>query len=86
MRHLPFILTALLVLAAPAFGQSTFDEYVCKTDCSGHRAGYEWARKNGINNRRFCKGKSKSFVEGCRVRVAEAAEGRMEIRKPEAGR
>lgn len=43
----------------------TFKGYQCTDDCSGHKAGYDWAREEGITDPDDCGGKSKSFVEGC---------------------
>jgi hypothetical protein len=51
-------------------GQRTFGGYSCSDDCSGHRAGYQWAKRNGIFDRRGCIGKSKSFIEGCMAYLA----------------
>lgn len=41
--------------------------YPCSSDCSGHRAGYEWARNRGISDQYQCTGNSQSFIEGCRA-------------------
>lgn len=43
----------------------TFKGYQCTQDCSGHRAGYAWAARNGVTQRSQCRGSSQSFVEGC---------------------
>jgi len=45
----------------------TFHGYACTKDCSGHRAGYEWAERKGIADPDDCGGKSLSFIEGCRA-------------------
>ena len=37
----------------------------CTDDCSGHKAGYEWAEQNGISSESDCDGNSDSFNEGC---------------------
>lgn len=42
-----------------------FGDYNCINDCGGHEAGYKWAMMNNITNADNCKGKSKSFIEGC---------------------
>lgn len=42
-----------------------FEGYSCLTDCSGHKAGYEWAEANGVYDRSQCTSESKSFYEGC---------------------
>ena len=41
--------------------------YACRSDCSGHRAGYDWARNRGISDANQCTGNSQSFIEGCRA-------------------
>lgn len=43
----------------------TFKGYPCTSDCSGHMAGYTWAKNRGINSASSCNGKSNSFREGC---------------------
>lgn len=39
----------------------------CTGDCSGHKAGYEWAEENGISSESDCDGNSDSFNEGVMV-------------------
>lgn len=46
--------------------------YACTTDCSGHQAGYDWAKSTGVTTARQCSGTSQSFVEGCMAYVEEA--------------
>ncbi len=46
-------------------GSKTFKGYGCRDDCSGHRAGYEWAQRNGLRSASQCSGNSESFIEGC---------------------
>lgn len=46
---------------------ASFGNYSCTSDCSGHRAGYEWARNRGISDAYQCTGNSQSFIEGCRA-------------------
>lgn len=53
-------------------GVSYFQDVRCSKDCSGHKAGYEWAQENGIHDADDCHGKSKSFVEGCHIYVEES--------------
>lgn len=43
----------------------------CTKDCGGHRAGYKWAEKKGIDDPDDCGGKSWSFEEGCRAYAEE---------------
>jgi hypothetical protein len=53
----------------------TFGGYECTDDCSGHKAGYEWAENNQIKDERLCTGSSMSFIEGCRVYVEDPYRG-----------
>lgn len=64
------LLTALLMVASGAQANS-FHGAPCTKDCSGHKSGYEWARKKGITAPAQCGGKSHSFTEGCRIWVEE---------------
>lgn len=41
------------------------DTSECTEDCSGHEAGFEWARENGLADSSECGGNSDSFIEGC---------------------
>lgn len=43
----------------------------CSSDCSGHEAGFEWARDHDVTDASECSGDSDSFVEGCEA-FAEA--------------
>jgi len=49
----------------------TFNGYPCTVDCSGHKAGYEWAEEKGIEVEDDCSGNSNSFIEGCQSYVEE---------------
>jgi hypothetical protein len=43
---------------------------ICRDDCSGHIAGYDWAMEYGITNRDVCEeADSLSFSEGCLTAV-----------------
>ena len=53
------------------FVPSTFSDYPCTIDCSGHETGYEWAEENSIDDPDDCVGKSNSFIEGCESYVEE---------------
>jgi hypothetical protein len=55
----------------PANPLPTFSGYPCTVDCSGHEAGYEWAKKNGIDDPDNCAGNSDSFIEGCQEYAEE---------------
>lgn len=69
------ILIGLLCLAGSAMAQDrpapdkapTFEGYPCTKDCSGHRAGYEWAERKNIETPEQCGGRSNSFTEGCKA-------------------
>lgn len=52
--------------------QPAFDN--CTQDCSGHEAGFEWARENEIADESDCGGNSQSFYDGC-VQFAEERQG-----------
>ncbi len=44
----------------------TFGDFDCTDDCSGHSAGYKWAKKHSIETEDNCpEGNSQSFHEGC---------------------
>lgn len=55
----------------PAPHANMFGDYACKADCSGHKAGYDWAQDNDINDDDDCTGNSRSFIEGCKQWVSE---------------
>lgn len=47
-----------------------FGPYFCEDDCSGHVAGWEWARDHRAKSTEQCSGSgSTSFLEGCRFYV-----------------
>jgi|GEM_PF-4218481 hypothetical protein len=48
-----------------------FHGYPCTVDCSGHKAGYDWAKRKGITDPSQCTGKSRSFIEGCWAAASE---------------
>lgn len=60
-------LMALGMFCTAAEAQQTFGGYECTEDCSGHQAGYDWAREHNITDPDDCGGDSQSFVEGCKV-------------------
>lgn len=69
-------LTAILFASSsiPTFAQ-TFGGYECTEDCSGHKAGYEWAEQNDISDESDCNGNSTSFNEGCQAYVEDPDRG-----------
>lgn len=59
----------------PVPSHRQFRGYTCTQDCSGHQAGYEWARKKGVTERSQCGGRSRSFIEGCQAFADEWQRG-----------
>jgi hypothetical protein len=53
-----------------SYQEKTFYGYECKGDCSGHKAGYEWAENKNITEYDDCGGNSESFIEGCKSYVS----------------
>ncbi|WP_245463875.1 hypothetical protein [Rhizobium sp. NXC24] len=53
----------------------TFGGNDCTEDCSGHKAGYEWAERNAVTDESDCGGNSTSFEEGCKTFVQEPTRG-----------
>lgn len=58
----------------PPTSDAYFMGYPCTDDCSGHRAGYQWAKDSGIDDPDDCRGKSNSFIEGCRAYAEDLQE------------
>jgi hypothetical protein len=52
------------------------EPYGCTDDCSGHEAGFEWAKENGVTDG-SCYGDSVSFQEGCHA-YGEAIEEKID--------
>lgn len=70
------VLMVLVLFSGDVFAEFQglyFRGYLCKTDCSGHAAGFSWAIKSGLTHSSQCGGKSQSFIEGC---VSAFVEGR----------
>jgi hypothetical protein len=71
----------LLLAITPAAAARTFGDYECTVDCSGHKAGYEWAEARGIVNEAECEPilrrspNRTSFYEGCLVYVEDPDRG-----------
>lgn len=67
-----FVVMAAFCLAPSAAARAQdFMGYPCTQDCSGHRAGYDWAEDKGITDPDECGGHSNSFIEGCRSYAQE---------------
>lgn len=58
-----------------AGAQQTFGGYDCTEDCSGHKAGYDWAQQNGISDESDCSSNSQSFNEGCQTYLEDPNRG-----------
>jgi hypothetical protein len=58
-------------LIAPLTSTGNFRGDPCNGDCSGHKAGFAFAKKKGLLDARMCTGKSQSFVRGCILAVDE---------------
>ena len=50
--------------------------YGCTEDCSGHEAGFAWARDNDVEDASDCGGNSYSFIEGCEAYAENLDEAR----------
>lgn len=56
-------------------GYTWFKNYICTKDCSGHEAGYEWAKQNNaINMDNDCEKRGNSFLQGCYAYIEEVEE------------
>lgn len=51
---------------------NTFGGFDCKSDCSGHIAGWGWAISEGVSDEDECPTSSESFYEGCLAQVRAA--------------
>lgn len=70
------VTSAMIILSSllPASAQ-TFSGYECTEDCSGHKAGYDWAEENDVTDESDCSGNSTSFNEGCQAYVEDPDRG-----------
>jgi hypothetical protein len=59
------------------------DNATCTDDCSGHDAGFEWAKEHEITDASDCSGSSQSFVEACQS-FAQAVEEQVDEFRGEA--
>lgn len=48
--------------------------YACRDErCTSHKAGFDWAERNGIEEARACQARNDvAFTEGCRAYADEA--------------
>ena len=74
---------AIIIVACAIISSAqarSFGGYECTEDCSGHAAGYEWAKRNGITDPSDCPmARSPSLGEGCRVYADKPSRGRMRM-------
>jgi hypothetical protein len=75
LQRLLLTLLALVALGSAPLAAQDFYGYPCTQDCSGHEAGYEWAKRKGIDDVDDCGGNSTSFIEGCQAYVEEDTGG-----------
>lgn len=54
----------------------------CTQDCSGHDAGFEWAKEHDITDPADCGGNSESFIQGCEA-YGEAIQSRLDDERSE---
>ena len=84
-RTRPFLcLTRLIFLTAinsNSVAAREFGGYECTLDCSGHKAGYEWAEAEGVTRVSQCNSmlrrypNRRSFYEGCLVYLEDPDRG-----------
>lgn len=57
-----------------AYAPRGFGGYLCRDDqCTSHKAGFDWAERNGIADARACTSRQDpAFAEGCRAYAEEA--------------
>jgi hypothetical protein len=68
MRAKEFITEMSIARRKKKFGTTRlqFKGYRCTKDCSGHKAGYFWAKRKGLNRMdQIPQTPSNSFKEGC---------------------
>jgi len=56
------------------YAPRSFLGYACRDDrCNSHKAGFDWAERNGIADARACTSRNDpAFAEGCRAFAEEA--------------
>jgi hypothetical protein len=71
----------LFIFATTPSLARSFGGYECTVDCSGHKAGYEWAEAKDISDEESCEAilrrwpNQNSFYEGCLAYVEDPARG-----------
>jgi hypothetical protein len=72
---------AMIIISMAPAAARTFGNYECTVDCSGHKAGYQWAETQDITAEGDCEAilrrwpNRNSFYEGCLVYVEEPSRG-----------
>lgn len=66
LRYASALLFSIACSAPALAGDREFGGYDCTDDCSGHKAGYEYAERNGFTSEADCSG-NQSFYEGCKT-------------------
>jgi hypothetical protein len=72
------VVAAVLTSSPSTAQERTFGGYECTEDCSGHKAGYEWAEEHIITDESDCGGNSQSFIEGCQTYTQDPSRGALE--------
>ena len=72
------VVAAALTSSPSTAQERTFGGYECTEDCSGHKAGYEWAEEHNITDESDCGGNSQSFIEGCQTYTQDPSRGALE--------
>ncbi|MES0030381.1 hypothetical protein [Mesorhizobium sp. M0040] len=70
-----FVGVLALAWSPAAVAQQTFGGNDCIEDCSGHKAGYDWAQQNQITDEDDCSSNSQSFNEGCHTYLEDPNRG-----------
>ena len=80
MLRVPIAVAMLLTSISFAHARE-FGGYECTDDCSGHKAGYEWAEARTVKSKATCEAilyrtpNRNSFYEGCLVYVDDPYRG-----------
>jgi hypothetical protein len=54
-----------LAISKAQSGYIWFGDFICTNDCSGHEAGFLWAKQKSVLDEAECKGNSDAFEQGC---------------------
>jgi len=81
MRTLVALLLGFLRFSSAIADERFFGGYLCSLDCSGHKAGYDWAESRSVRSIAQCESILRrypnrlSFYEGCLVYVEDPDRG-----------